>query len=145
MTCPARSDKKNMLSLQASYLNGVFLSVDQSMASYPQYFKLTQALTDVHKPLPKAGDPKDFQKLLVCMCLKCSFLTAADAVPDTTAESGPWCNIGADDTHRASQSPCCRQYNIFLSQPILISRSVILKCFITIVCATENLITLSCM
>lgn len=144
MTCPARSEEKNTLSLQASYLNGVFLSVDQSVASRSQHFTLTQSLTDVHKPLSKAGDPQDFQKVWGCTCLKCSSLTAADAVPDTVEESGPWCTFGAGDTHQASQSARCRRDNVFLSQSILISRSVILKCFITVVFAAEDLITFSC-
>lgn len=114
------------------------------LASYSQYFRLAQALTGIHKPLPKAGDPKDFQKVLGCMCLKCSFRTAADAVPDTVAESGPHCKFGAGYTHQASQSPRCRHYNISLSQTILISGSVVLKCGITVVFATEDLITFSC-
>lgn len=53
------------------------------MISYSQYFRLTQTLTGIHKPLPKAVAPKDFQKVLFCMCMRCSGLTAADAVPDT--------------------------------------------------------------
>lgn len=107
MTCPARSEEKNMLSLQASYHNGIFLPVGQSTASY--YFKRAQALTDVHKLLSNEGDPRNAQKVLVCVCLKCGSLTAADAVPDAVAESGPRHSFGAGYTRQVSQSPPCRQ------------------------------------
>ena len=83
-----------MLNLRASCLNGLFLSVGQNTATYSQYFRLTETLTAVHKYLFNAGHPKNFQKLLVCMCLTCVFLMAANAVPDEVAELGPsvtWC------------------------------------------------------
>lgn len=65
-------------------------------------------------------------KVYVCMCLKCFFLAAADAMPNMVAELGSWCNFSACDTHPASQWPQCRQYSILLSHSILISRSVTL-------------------